>query len=153
MVNPTEFIDEAVESIRNQIGDENAIIALSGGVDSCFTVYRHARGLAGRRTRRLRAAVVQHGFDVWLDQKNSSEVFTRMLATAPGQFPAGRPRGGEEAHLVGREVTLLQQFPHYGADLPGRNSATDPSGVTVCTAAAREPSWSFCSDDTERQNH
>ena len=34
MVNPTEFIDEAVESISEQIGDENAIIALSGGVDS-----------------------------------------------------------------------------------------------------------------------
>ena len=34
MVNPTEFIDEAVESISEQIGDDNAIIALSGGVDS-----------------------------------------------------------------------------------------------------------------------
>src|SRR5688572_21403049 len=52
-----------------------SIASFSGGVDSCFTVYRHARGLAGRRTRQLRAAVVQHGFDVWLDQKNSSEMF------------------------------------------------------------------------------
>jgi len=34
MVNPDEFIDEAVESISEQIGDANAIIALSGGVDS-----------------------------------------------------------------------------------------------------------------------
>ncbi|RJX51492.1 glutamine-hydrolyzing GMP synthase [Halonotius pteroides] len=34
MVNPTEFIDDAVESISEQIGDDNAIIALSGGVDS-----------------------------------------------------------------------------------------------------------------------
>ena len=34
MVNPSEFIDDAVESISEQIGDDNAIIALSGGVDS-----------------------------------------------------------------------------------------------------------------------
>ena len=34
MVNTTDFIDEAVESISEQIGDDNAIIALSGGVDS-----------------------------------------------------------------------------------------------------------------------
>ena len=34
MVDPTEFIDDAVESISEQIGDDNAIIALSGGVDS-----------------------------------------------------------------------------------------------------------------------
>jgi hypothetical protein len=59
-----------------------SVASFSGGVDSCFTVYRHARGLAGRRTRQLSAAVVQHGFDVWLDQKNSSEMFARMLADA-----------------------------------------------------------------------
>ncbi len=58
------------------------IASFSGGVDSCFTVYRHARGLAGRRTRQLRAGVVQHGFDVWLDQENSSEVYKHMMADA-----------------------------------------------------------------------
>ncbi|WP_430503651.1 glutamine-hydrolyzing GMP synthase [Haloparvum sp. PAK95] len=34
MVDASEFIDEAVEEIREQIGDANAVIALSGGVDS-----------------------------------------------------------------------------------------------------------------------
>jgi len=34
MVDTTEFIDEAVAEIGEQVGDENAIIALSGGVDS-----------------------------------------------------------------------------------------------------------------------
>ena len=34
MVNPEEFIDEAIEEIREEIGDANAVIALSGGVDS-----------------------------------------------------------------------------------------------------------------------
>jgi hypothetical protein len=59
-----------------------SVASFSGGVDSCFTVYRHARELAGRRVRPLRGAVVQHGFDVWLDQKNSPEIFARMLADA-----------------------------------------------------------------------
>ncbi len=34
MVDTDDFIDNAVESISNEIGDANAIIALSGGVDS-----------------------------------------------------------------------------------------------------------------------
>ncbi|MCL9816420.1 glutamine-hydrolyzing GMP synthase [Natronocalculus amylovorans] len=34
MVNVDEFIDEATAEIKNQIGDNEAIIALSGGVDS-----------------------------------------------------------------------------------------------------------------------
>ncbi|WP_396612103.1 glutamine-hydrolyzing GMP synthase [Haloferax sp. S1W] len=34
MVNVDEFIEDATASIRDQIGDEHAIIALSGGVDS-----------------------------------------------------------------------------------------------------------------------
>ena len=34
MVEPATFIEEAIEEIRQQVGDENAVIALSGGVDS-----------------------------------------------------------------------------------------------------------------------
>ncbi|UPW01156.1 glutamine-hydrolyzing GMP synthase [Halorussus gelatinilyticus] len=34
MVNTDEFIDEKVAEIRNDVGDANAVIALSGGVDS-----------------------------------------------------------------------------------------------------------------------
>ena len=33
MLGPKEFIDDAIEKIKAQIGDEKAIIALSGGVD------------------------------------------------------------------------------------------------------------------------
>jgi hypothetical protein len=59
-----------------------AVASFSCGVDSCFTLYRHARRLAGRRTRRVTAAVVQHGLDVWLDQKNSHEIYKSMFADA-----------------------------------------------------------------------
>ena len=60
----------------------SAIASLSCGVDSCFTLFRHARRLAGRRSQRIAATVVQHGFDVWLHNKGSDEVFERLLADA-----------------------------------------------------------------------
>ena len=34
MVDPESFIDEKIEEIREEVGDANAVIALSGGVDS-----------------------------------------------------------------------------------------------------------------------
>jgi GMP synthase (glutamine-hydrolysing) len=34
MVNPEEFIDEKIEEIADEVGDKNAVIGLSGGVDS-----------------------------------------------------------------------------------------------------------------------
>ena len=34
MLGPKEFIEDAIQKIKDQIGDEKAIIALSGGVDS-----------------------------------------------------------------------------------------------------------------------
>jgi hypothetical protein len=59
-----------------------SVASFSGGVDSCFTAYRHARGHAGRRARQLKAAVVQHGFDIWLHQKNSPGMYARMVDDA-----------------------------------------------------------------------
>ena len=59
-----------------------AVAAFSCGLDSCFTVYRHLHGLVGRRTQQLRAGVLMHGFDVWLDQENSRDMYRNMLADA-----------------------------------------------------------------------
>jgi GMP synthase (glutamine-hydrolysing) len=44
MFNPSEFITESIEKIKNEIGDEKAIIALSGGVDSsvCSVLVKEA---------------------------------------------------------------------------------------------------------------
>ena len=46
MLSPKEFIDDAIEKIKAQIGDEKAIIALSGGVDSsvCSVLVQKAIG-------------------------------------------------------------------------------------------------------------
>ncbi|MBN2549412.1 MAG: hypothetical protein JXB15_09660 [Anaerolineales bacterium] len=53
--------------------NETAIAAFSGGVDSCFTAWRHHSGQAGRSQRNLRAAVMVHGFDITLRKKEDFE--------------------------------------------------------------------------------
>jgi hypothetical protein len=58
------------------------VASFSCGVDSCFTLYRHTHGLAGRQTRKPASAVVQHGLDVWLDLINSDQIYASLLADA-----------------------------------------------------------------------
>lgn len=53
---------------------DRALIAFSGGLDSCFSVWRHTRGDCGRLKRPLKAAVMVHGFDIPLQE---SDVFGR----------------------------------------------------------------------------
>ena len=57
MLSPKEFIEDAVKKIKDQIGDEKAIIALSGGVDSsvCSVLVQEAIG------DNLTAIFVDHG--------------------------------------------------------------------------------------------
>ena len=57
MLGPKEFIEDAITKIKDQIGDEKAIIALSGGVDSsvCSVLVQKAIG------DNLTAIFVDHG--------------------------------------------------------------------------------------------
>lgn len=55
------------------------LVGFSGGVDSSFTAYRHAHRLAGRRSVKLAAGVMQHGFDVPLDAYESDALYLRLL--------------------------------------------------------------------------
>src|SRR5262249_15988152 len=55
-----------------------AVAAFSGGLDSCFTVFRHATGRVGRLTQRPLAGLMIHGFDIPLD-----EVDTFARASVP----------------------------------------------------------------------
>jgi GMP synthase (glutamine-hydrolysing) len=50
MVNTESFIDEAVEEIRESVGDEHAIIALSGGVDSSVAAALAYRAIGDQLT-------------------------------------------------------------------------------------------------------
>ncbi len=56
-----------------------AVAAFSGGVDSSYTVSRHATARQGRRVQPLKAGLFVHGFDIPLDQP---EVFDRALQRA-----------------------------------------------------------------------
>lgn len=47
---------------------EDAVVAFSGGVDSCFTAFRHARSTGLQRPYRPTAGVMVHGFDIPLEE-------------------------------------------------------------------------------------
>ncbi|HEX5223164.1 MAG TPA: hypothetical protein VFZ59_26635 [Verrucomicrobiae bacterium] len=53
---------------------DEVAMTFSGGLDSCFTAWRHVKGEPGRRKRKLQAAIMVHGFDIPL---NETETFDR----------------------------------------------------------------------------
>lgn len=57
----------------NMIKKKKAISAFSGGVDSCFTAFRHHRGICGRQKFNLQSGLMVHGFDIPIEE----EVFTK----------------------------------------------------------------------------
>jgi hypothetical protein len=57
-----------VEQDFSETGRQDAIFCFSGGVDSCFTAYRHARGMTTCFPYPLRTAVLVHGFDIPLKE-------------------------------------------------------------------------------------
>ncbi len=58
MFNAKEFIEEAIGEIKSQVGDETAIIGLSGGVDSSVAAILVHRAIG----KHLVAVFVNHGF-------------------------------------------------------------------------------------------
>jgi hypothetical protein len=57
-----------VEHDFSEPGRQDAICCFSGGVDSCFTAYRHARGVSTCFPYPLQTAVLVHGFDIPLKE-------------------------------------------------------------------------------------
>ncbi|MGQ4647675.1 hypothetical protein [Lyngbya aestuarii] len=74
---PIEIKPEAERETTRVNASQKAISAFSGGVDSCFTSWRHRTGCCGRQQRNLQAALMVHGFDIPLRQKS---VFNRAVA-------------------------------------------------------------------------
>ncbi|MBS0249512.1 MAG: hypothetical protein JSR78_00420 [Proteobacteria bacterium] len=54
-----------------------AVAAFSSGLDSTFTLSRHAKGDAGRAVRDVQTAVMVHGFDMPLDAADGFETLAR----------------------------------------------------------------------------
>lgn len=57
MLNPSDFIKESIEEMKNTIGDKKAIIALSGGVDSSVSSVLASKAIGDN----LVAVFVDHG--------------------------------------------------------------------------------------------
>ncbi|ACK73916.1 hypothetical protein PCC7424_5867 (plasmid) [Gloeothece citriformis PCC 7424] len=52
---------------------QKAISAFSGGLDSCFTAFRHTQGKCGRNQRPLQAGLMVQGFDIALSESEAFE--------------------------------------------------------------------------------
>ena len=75
MFDAKKFIEEAVKEIREQVGDETAIIALSGGVDSSVAAVLAHRALG----EHLVAVFVNHGFMRKGEEEEIVEIFKNKL--------------------------------------------------------------------------
>lgn len=74
---PIEITAEVEQEQLGAKSSDSAIATFSGGVDSCFTVFRHRTGLVGKHPRNLKAGLMVHGFDIPLEQ---NQVFDRAVA-------------------------------------------------------------------------
>lgn len=73
-------------SMRNE-----AICCFSGGVDSCFTAYRHARKIGVPFPHPLKTAVLVHGFDIPLNETEyfksaETKVFSQLRSIGIGLY-------------------------------------------------------------------
>ncbi|MBC8000506.1 MAG: hypothetical protein IAF58_21320 [Leptolyngbya sp.] len=60
------------------ISEDRSICAFTGGIDSTYSIYRHASGVCGQMKRKIEAALFVHGFDIPLSDK---EAYNRAFAT------------------------------------------------------------------------
>ncbi|MCY2930212.1 MAG: hypothetical protein NTV86_12090 [Planctomycetota bacterium] len=128
------------------------VVPFSGGVDSCFTLLRHRRGLVGRRTRDVAAGVLFDGFDIWPGEPHAAAKHAALLANARALLAdAGIPcipmssnfhdlptvwADSHGCHLVSGLALLAGQFggallpntiPYYQLGIPwGTHPLTDP---------------------------
>lgn len=75
MFDAKKFIDEAVSDIKQQVGSETAIIALSGGVDSSTAAVLMHRAIG----KHLVSVFVDHGFMRKDEEKEVEELFKHGL--------------------------------------------------------------------------
>jgi hypothetical protein len=85
MLVPTYFrrieiaADAAVDDVASRPASEEAVLALSGGVDSLFTLWRHTRRPDGIARRRLGGCVLALGFDI---SRTDEEACRRAVESA-----------------------------------------------------------------------
>ena len=112
-------------------GEGEAILAFSGGVDSCFSALRSVRGRGGRG--RVTAGLTVHGFDVPIAERT--------------QFPGVRAKASLLLGSLGLEALTLETNvrgagPEYGTTSTGRRPQRRSTGSRG--ASLRESSRAPC---------
>ena len=65
--------DEEADDIPKKLNND-AITCFSGGLDACFTVYSHYKKLAGRNNKNIKKAIMIHGADIPLKNKEEFNI-------------------------------------------------------------------------------
>ncbi len=107
-----------IEGEAPRAADTSAVICYSGGVDSTFTMYRHAVQANCRRVRRVGAAVFIQGFDIPM---SASDAYERNANRAEG--------------LLGSIETPLIRLRTNWRELPGRWTDAHGAGLGACLHA------------------
>ncbi len=119
---PDTYAPIAIEADRvtprgaQRVRGAGVVASYSGGVDSSFTMWRHAAGFAGHRSRRITHAVFVHGFDI-------------PLADAQG-FDAGCRRA--EPLLASLGVRLVPVRTNFRDVFPGRWEQVYGPALAAC---------------------
>ena len=166
-----QFVEEQVERIRQQVGDERVICGLSGGVDSAVAALLVHRAVG----EQLTCVFVDHGLLRKDEATGVVEAFEDHFQVHAGARGRGRPipqpagrrdRAGDEAHdhrrgvhppVRGRGAAAGRRpLPGAGDALPGRDRVGQPRGCrqrssrTTTSAGCRRTwtsSWSSrCAD-------
>ena len=64
LLQPDDIADDSVRALYKP-----ALACFSGGLDACFTAYRHRKGLAGPQNQQLEACLLIRGADIRLDRE------------------------------------------------------------------------------------
>jgi hypothetical protein len=106
---------------------DKVVATFSGGVDSCFTVFRHRTGRCGRLRRNIQAGLMVQGFDIPLEQPQvfdrAAQRSRRILASLGVELIVMATnfrelgQDWEDSHGIGVASCMMLLQGGYGAGL------------------------------------
>jgi hypothetical protein len=115
---PIRFLADQEQEAAPAGGDDEAIACFSGGIDSCYTFWRHRQKLIGRRSRNLRAGILGHGFvDLPLDR--------------PAVFQEAYQRCRRMLDSLGAETLPVATNAARDLPMPGRHPWKTAHGTAI----------------------